>query len=114
MTQLRDRPVDCAYLDPNGVVWLATPSSVFRLAHERLDTTGSKPGAVTYYYHGTASAGQGLTLRQLDLPTAGGIALSPQLRISAITQDRMGRLWISMESGTEPGWPAGHRNCGIY
>ena len=23
--QLRDRPVDCAYRDPNGVVWLATP-----------------------------------------------------------------------------------------
>src|SRR5215469_4015663 len=37
VTQLRDRPVDCAYRDPNGVVWLATPSSVLRLAKERLD-----------------------------------------------------------------------------
>jgi ligand-binding sensor domain-containing protein len=99
-TQLRDRLVDCAYRDPNGVIWLATPSSVFRLAHERLDTIGSKPRAVTYNYHGAAPAGQGLILRQLDLPTAGGIALSPQLRVSAITQDRLGRLWISMESGT--------------
>ena len=100
VTQLRDRPVDCAYRDPNGVVWLATPSSVFRLAHERLDPISSKPGAVTYNYHGAVPAGQGLILRQLDLPTAGGIALSPQLRVSAITQDRLGRLWISMESGT--------------
>src|SRR5262249_8798404 len=100
VTQLRDRPVDCAYRDPNGVVWMATPSSVFRLAHERLDTIGSKPGAVTYNYHGAVPAGQGLTLRQLDLPTAGGIAVSPQSRVNAITQDRLGRLWISMVSGT--------------
>ena len=98
--QLRDRPVDCAYRDPNGVVWLATPSSVFRLARERLDTVGSKPGAVTYNYHGAVPAGQGLILRQLDLPTARGIAVSPQSRVKAITQDQLGRLWISMESGT--------------
>src|SRR5215471_3002140 len=100
VTQLRDRPVDCVYRDPNGVVWVATPTSVFRLAHQRLDTIGSKPGAVTYNYHGAVPAGQGLTLRQLDLPTAGGIALSPQSRVNAITQDRLGRLWISMVSGT--------------
>jgi signal transduction histidine kinase/ligand-binding sensor domain-containing protein len=100
VTQLRDRLVDCAYRDPNGVVWMATPSSVFRLAHEGLDTIASKPGTVTYKYHAAVPAGQGLTLRQLDLPTAGGIALSPQLRVSAVTQDRLGRLWISIESGT--------------
>src|SRR5215469_8194626 len=100
VTQLRDRPVDCAYRDPNGVVWLATPSSVLRLAHERLDTIGSKPGAVTYNYNGAVPAGQGLILRQLDLPTAGGIGVSPQSRVKAITQDRLGRLWISMGSGT--------------
>jgi ligand-binding sensor domain-containing protein len=100
VTQLRDRPVDCAYRDPNGVVWLATRSSVFRLAHERLDTIGSKPGPATYNYHGAVTAGQGLILRQLDLPTAGGIAVSPQSRVKAITQDRLGRLWISMGSGT--------------
>ena len=100
VTQLRDRPVDCAYRDPNGVVWLATPSSVLRLAHERLDMIGSKPGAVTYHYHGAVPAGQGLILRQLDLPRAGGIVVSPHSRVKAITQDRLGRLWISMESGT--------------
>jgi signal transduction histidine kinase/ligand-binding sensor domain-containing protein len=98
--QLRDRPVDAAYRDPNGVIWLATPWSVFRIAHERLDTIGSKPGAVTYNYHGAVPAGQGLILRELDLPTAGGIAVSLQSRVQAITQDRLGRLWISMESGT--------------
>jgi signal transduction histidine kinase/ligand-binding sensor domain-containing protein len=100
VTQLRDRPVDCAYRDPHGVVWLATPSSVFRLADERLDTIGSKPAAVTYNYHGAVRAGHGLTLRQLDLPTADGIAVSPQSRVKAITQDQLGRLWISMDSGT--------------
>jgi PAS domain S-box-containing protein len=100
VTQLRDRLVDCAYRAPNGVVWLATPSSVFRLAHERLDTVGSRPGAVTYNYHDAVPVGQGLILRQLNLPTSGGIAVSPQLRVNAITQDRLSRLWISMESGT--------------
>jgi ligand-binding sensor domain-containing protein/signal transduction histidine kinase len=100
VAQLRDRPVDCAYRDPNGVVWLATPRSVFRLAREHMDTISSKPGAVTYNYHGAVPAGQGLVLRQLDLPTGGGIAVSPQSRVKAITQDGLGRLWISMESGT--------------
>jgi signal transduction histidine kinase len=100
VTQMRDRPVDCAYRDPNGAVWLATPESVLRLDDERLDAIDSKPGAVTYSYRGAMPAGQGLIQRQLDLPTAGGIAVSPHSRVKAITQDRLGRLWISMESGT--------------
>ena len=99
-TQLRDRPVDSAYRDPSGIVWLATPSSVFRIADESLATIGSKPGAGTYKFHRGVPAGQGLTLRELDLPTAGGIAVSLQSRVKAITQDRLGRLWISMGSGT--------------
>ena len=81
VTQLRDRYVDCAYRDPNGVVWLATsadvhaatlhmPWSLFRLADERSDTIGSKQGAVTYKYDGAVPAGRGLTLRRLDLPAA--------------------------------------------
>lgn len=100
VTQLRDLPAQCVYRDPNGVIWLATSRSVFRLAHEHLDTIGSKPGAVTYNYHGAVPAGQGMILRQLDLPSIGGIAVSEQSRMKAITQDRLGRLWISMESGT--------------
>ena len=99
-TQLRDRPVDCAYRDPNGVVWLAMPRSIFRLADERLDAIGSKPRAVTYNYDGAMPAGQGLILRRLALPTASGITVSMQSRVKAITQDRLGRLWISVESGT--------------
>ena len=99
-TQLRDRPVDSAYRGPDGVVWLATPSSVLRIDRERADGIASKPGAVTYNYHGAVPAGQGSILRQLDLPTAGGIAVTPQSRVRAITQDRLGRLWISMGSGT--------------
>jgi len=100
VTQLRDRYVDCAYRDPNGVVWLATPWSIFRLAEERLDTIGSRQGAVTYNYDGGVPAGQGLILRRLDLPTAGGIGVGVQSRVKAMTQDRLGRLWISMEPGT--------------
>lgn len=99
--QLRDQPVDCAYRDPNGVVWLATPEGLFRLDHQGLATIGSKPGAVTYSYHGAVPAGQGLILRQLNVPkTTGGVAVSPQSRVKAITQDRSGRLWISMDAGT--------------
>jgi signal transduction histidine kinase len=100
VTQLRDQPIDCAYRDPNGVVWLATPWSVFRLTRKRLDTTGSKLEEVTYNYHGAVPAGPGLILRQLDLPAADGITVSLQSRVKAITRDRLGRLWISMESGT--------------
>ena len=100
VTQLRDQPVDCAYRDPNGVVWLATPHSVFRLVTERLDRIGSKQGAITYNYDAAVSAGHGLVLRRLRLPRAGGIDVSEQSRVKAITQDRLGRLWISMGSGT--------------
>src|SRR5215470_12743480 len=100
VTQLRDQPVDYAYRDSNGAVWLATPSSVRRIAHEPLDMIGSKPGAVTYSYHSAVPAGLGLMLRELDLPTAGGIAVSPQSRVKVITKDQLGRLWISMWSGT--------------
>jgi len=100
VTQLRDRYVDCVYRDPNGVVWLATPWSIFRLADKRLNGIGSTQGAVTYNYEGAVAAGQGLIQQRLDLPTADGIAVSLQSRVKAITQDRSGRLWISMESGT--------------
>ena len=99
-SQLRDRPVDCAYRDPSGVLWFATPSAVFRLAHEHLDTIASEPGAVMYNYHGVVTLGPGLILRQLDLPTADGIAVSPHSRVKAITEDQSGRLWMSMGSGT--------------
>jgi len=80
VTQLRDRYIDCAYRDPNGVVWLATPGSIFRLGNEHLPTIGSTQGTVTYNYRGAVSAGQGLTERQLDLPTAGAIAEPPIAR----------------------------------
>ena len=100
LKQLRDQAVDCAYRDPNGVVWFGTPSGIFRLARERLGTYDSKPGAAIYDYHRGVSAGPGWSLRQVDLPTAGGIAVSQLSRVNAITQDRSGRLWISMWSGT--------------
>ncbi|MFL6306007.1 MAG: two-component regulator propeller domain-containing protein [Candidatus Sulfotelmatobacter sp.] len=100
VTQLRDRYVDCVYRDPTGVIWLATPWSIFRIGDKGLDGIDSRQGTVTYNYHGTVSAGQKLILRRLDLPTAGGVGVSPQSRVKAITRDPLGRLWISMESGT--------------
>lgn len=100
MTELRDMPVDCAYRDPNGVIWLATPRSIFRLADEHMEAIGAKQGTITYKYGGTVPVGQGMILRRLDLPTTGGIAVNPQSRVKAITQDRLGRLWIAMGSGT--------------
>ncbi|QNI32830.1 hypothetical protein H7849_02185 [Alloacidobacterium dinghuense] len=99
-TQLRDHPAECAYRDSNGVVWFATPYSVFRLSDERLDAIGLKQGAITYNYDGAEPDGQGLTLRRRDLPTAGGITPNPRPRVKALTEDSLGRLWISMESGT--------------
>ena len=108
VAQLRDQPIDCGYRDPDGVVWFAMPLGLFRLAHEHLDTVASKQGAVSYGYDGAVAAGPGLVLRKLDLPTESGIAVSLQSRVKAMTQDQMGRLWISMESGTfrleKSGW----------
>jgi signal transduction histidine kinase/ligand-binding sensor domain-containing protein len=99
-TQLRDHPAECAYRDLNGVVWFATPYSVFRLSNERLDAIGLKQGAIAYNYDSVVPAGQGLTLRRHDLPIAGGITPNPRPRVKALTEDSLGRLWISMESGT--------------
>jgi len=97
-TQLRDRPVATAFRDPTGVFWLATSGAIFRLAEERKIVSESEPA--TYKYHNAVPAGQGWIMRQLDLPIAGGVPMNEQLRVNAITQDRLGRLWISMESGT--------------
>lgn len=108
VAQLRDRPVDCIYRDPNGFLWVATPTSISRLADERSDTIGAKQESVNYSYHSAVREGQGLVLRQLDLPTTSAIAVSLQSRVKVMTQDRMGRLWVSMESGTfrleKSGW----------
>jgi hypothetical protein len=41
-----------------------------------------------------------MVLRRLDLPPAGERPVSPQSRVKAITEDRVGRLWISTQSGT--------------
>jgi signal transduction histidine kinase/ligand-binding sensor domain-containing protein len=99
-TQLRDHPAECAYRDRNGVIWFATPYSVFRLSNERLDAIGQKQGAIAYKYDGAVPAGQGLTLRRHDLPVAGGITPNPRPRVKALTEDSSGRLWISMDAGT--------------
>ena len=97
-TQLRDQNIDCIYRDPNGIIWIATWRSIFRLS--RQDALDSKRGGLTYNYLGAMPVGKGMVLRQLDLPKAGAIAISEQSRVKAITRDQLGRLWISMESGT--------------
>jgi signal transduction histidine kinase len=100
VTQLRDRYVDCIYRDPKGVLWFATPWSIFRLANEQLQTSKSKQEPIAYTYDRSMTIGHGLMLRRIDLPIASGISVSLQSRVKAITQDRVGRLWISMDSGT--------------
>ncbi|UWZ84392.1 sensor histidine kinase [Occallatibacter riparius] len=99
-TQLRDQNVDCAYRDLDGVVWVATWRSILRISDERSDLIRPKPGTVAYKYHSVEPVGQGQTLRQIDLPKAGGITVSEQSRVKALTRDASGRLWISTESGT--------------
>ena len=97
-TQLRDRYVDCIYRDPNGAVWLATPWSIFRLSAEH--EAAPAQGAVAYSQDATVRVGQDQTLHRLHLPAAGGVTVSLQSRVKAMTQDQSGRLWVSMESGT--------------
>lgn len=98
VTQLRDQYVDSAHRDRSGIVWLAMPSGVSRLGDERLNAIDSQQ-RVTYNYDGALPAGQELTLRRLNLPRAGGIAVIPNSRAKAVTQDRSGRLWMAMGSG---------------
>lgn len=100
VAQLRDRPVDCAYRAPDGVIWLATPTSVLRIDPKAVDLQDSKRRAIPYRYSDPFPLGNGLTLHKLHLPTSEGVSLSPQSRVRAITQDRSGRLWMSMGSGT--------------
>jgi signal transduction histidine kinase/ligand-binding sensor domain-containing protein len=100
LAQLRDQPVDCAYRAPNGIVWVATPTSVIRIDHESVDVPDSNRSAMVYRYSRPVPLGNGLVWRQLELPATEGIALSRQSRIRAITQDRSGRLWMSMGSAT--------------
>ena len=106
--QLRDQIVDCAYRDQQGAVWFATDIGIFRLADERRNPVDPKHGREAYNYQKIVPAGQGLTLRQLNLPKSGGIGIRSQSRVKALTQDRVGRLWVSMDSGTfrleKSGW----------
>jgi len=100
VTQLRDRYVDCMYRDQGGDIWFATPWSIFRLGHRRGEGTGlSAPGEV-YEYTASVPLGKGLILHRLKLPTTNAIGVSLQSRVKAITQDKAGKLWVSMESGT--------------
>ncbi|WP_263415415.1 sensor histidine kinase [Terriglobus albidus] len=98
VTQLRDRYIDSIYRAPNGAVWLATPWSIFRLSREH--AADPMQGAVAYSYDATVPVGQGQALHRLHLPTTDGIGVNLQSRVKAMTQDRSGRLWVSMESGT--------------
>src|SRR5207247_418445 len=102
----RHQIVDYAYRDPQGVGWFATPFSIFRRADER--KFDSKKRGAGYNFQNALPAGQGLTLRQLNLPKSGGIAVTSQSRVKALTQDRLGRWWVSIDSGTfrleKSGW----------
>ena len=126
-TQLRDHPAECAYRDSNGVVWFATPYSVippFR-TNVWMRLVQSKEQLLTTT-HGAVPAGQGLILRRLDLPIAGGITPNPQPRVKALTEDLRAGCGYRWKSGTfrleqvrldqprELGRSAGYRNCRVH
>jgi signal transduction histidine kinase/ligand-binding sensor domain-containing protein len=109
--QLRDQYVDCAYRDQDGGVWFAMASSVSRLvAGDTPGAMNSNPGMGVYDYDTTATLGGsgGAILRRLKLPGSSGPPVIPHSRAKAMTRDHLGRLWISMESGTfrleKSGW----------
>lgn len=98
-TQLRDQPVDAVHRDPGGALWFATPYSLFRVADERR-LRDEVSGAVRYVSGSGVPVGRDLTLRRVELPAAGSIAVSLQSRVKAITRDHSGRLWLAMGAGT--------------
>lgn len=84
--------VDCAFRDPAGIVWLANRFQLFRFANERehpVDPSKEfiRPRApwITRY---------GMVMRTIELPEA---ALTIASRVIALTRERSGRLWISIE-----------------
>jgi PAS domain S-box-containing protein len=115
--QLMGPYIDCAYRDPDGVIWLAAPDFIARLDDKRLGPTDSNSKRVAYRYHSGISVWSYrenvalrklVKVRQLDLPTQSGVTVNSQSRVKAMTSDASGRLWISMQSGTfrleESGW----------
>lgn len=97
--QLRDRFIDCLYRDPTGIIWVATPWSIFRLGDEHA-STNARQSADPYRYSASMPVERGIVLRRLNLPKGGDIGVGLQSRVKAMTRDQEGRLWISMDSGT--------------
>ncbi len=108
---------DSAYRDPRGFIWLAAPGTITQFEDENSRPGGSNRSGIAYRYHSGVpalcyqrNAGECklVKLRVLDLPSASGAIVNSQSRVSAMTSDESGRLWICTSSGIfrleESGW----------
>ena len=126
VTQLRDLPVDCAYRDPSGVFWFATPSSVYRVDHERLDAIGSKPGSGHLPLPWRCACGAGTDTAPTRSANTGWDRSQYSFARKSYHSGPVGQVVdihgvrnfstgkVRLDQPREPGWSGGHRNCGIY
>jgi signal transduction histidine kinase/ligand-binding sensor domain-containing protein len=91
-----DNYIDCAYRDPEGVIWIGTHSQLVRFADERIHPINRLKERASYTQDHGEILDAGLTLRPVDLPKDHEIVLSPETRPRALTMDRSGRLWLSV------------------
>jgi signal transduction histidine kinase/ligand-binding sensor domain-containing protein len=88
--------VDCAYRDPDGVVWIGTHTQLLRFGDERLHPVDVLKERVKYESRLGAGYGAGLKVRVIDLPKDPEATITPETRPRALTKDASGRLWVSI------------------
>jgi signal transduction histidine kinase/ligand-binding sensor domain-containing protein len=88
--------VDCAYRDPDGVIWIGTHTQLLRFGDERLHPVDALKERVKYESRLGADYGAGLKVRVIDLPKHPEATITPETRPRALTKDASGRLWVSI------------------
>jgi signal transduction histidine kinase/ligand-binding sensor domain-containing protein len=107
--------VDCAYRDPQGVIWLDALDYIVRIENDRMNSGHSNLTGATYQYregiqhrsyHGDVH--ELARFRRLEFPDRSSVGVTGQSIVRGMTSDESGRLWISMQSGTfrleKSGW----------
>jgi signal transduction histidine kinase/ligand-binding sensor domain-containing protein len=107
--QLQGPYIDTAYRDRKGFIWLGIPDYIARLEeggassirvdHES-DALKWIPGLPAADVQVTGHSFRDVNFGRLNPPVLPGMTRRWQLRPRRITEDRLGRLWISMDSGT--------------